>query len=78
MRNKIITAAYKLGYAIGRTLRIFKPKSKKKVSKTKEITFTKQEVLEFFLNSNREFADTHPELVFTDEEIRRFMSYCDD
>ena len=78
MRNKIIRASYKLGYAIGRALRIFKPRRTKKASKTKEITLTKQEVLEFFLKSNREFADTHPELVFTDEEIRRFMSFCDD
>jgi hypothetical protein len=77
MRNTIIRASYKLGYAMGRVLRIFKPVSKKKVSKTKEITLTKQETLEFFLKHNREFADTHPELVFTDEEIRRFMSYCD-
>lgn len=68
MRNTIIKIAYELGYAIGRVLRIFKPVTEK------EITFTKQEVLEFCLNSNREFADTNPELVFTDEDIRRLMS----
>lgn len=61
MRNTIINT-------IGRALRrILKPV-------TKKTTFTKQEVLEYCLDSNKYFANTNPELVFDDEEIRHLMS----
>ena len=67
MKNKIIKLAYKFGYSIDRVLRIFKPV-------TKKTTFTKQEVLEYCLDSNKYFANTNPELVFDDEEIRHLIS----
>lgn len=74
MRNTIITASYKLGYAIGRTiyrvLRIFKPVSRKETT----FSITREEVIEFCLNSNKEFADTNPELVFTDKDIENLIS----
>jgi hypothetical protein len=84
MRNKIIVKAYEIGYSIGRVVRTHKVLRTlkrtlnhivtKKSSKTKEITLTKQEVLEYCMDCNKYFANTNPELVFNDEQIRHLMS----